>query len=785
MTATSIQGSRRRFFTRRILLPVFLILAVFLLVSRLLPAPLLFSQVTSSRIVVADDGSLMRLTLASDDQYRLWTALENFPQHTVQALLLKEDRAFYFHPGVSPSALIRALWRTYLHNDRQGGSTLTMQLARRLYHLHTRNVPGKLKQMFLAFWLEARYSKAAILEAYLNLAPMGANIEGFPAAALIYFDKEIRQVSLAESIALAVLPQKPSQRGRFNEEQQQARQQLAAKWVSNHPEDHDRAAAEQATLVGRSRQQLPFVAPHLAQQLLAQHPQRQDEQRIETNLNPRLQKILERLVHQYLGERSGSGIVNATALLVDRRTMAVRAMVGSADFFNTSIQGQVNGIRGKRSPGSTLKPFIYGLALDQGLIHPLSILYDAPSAFGPYQPENFDGRFAGPISAKDALIRSRNVPAITLASQLKNPNLHGLLKSAGVGRLRSAKQYGLTLALGGGELSMEELAGLYAMLANDGMFRPLRYLRNDQQTVGTSLLSPQAAFLVKEMLRANPRPGHTPAGARNHGWKVAWKTGTSWGFRDAWSVGLVGDYVLAVWVGNFDGRPNPSFVSLKAAAPLFFRIADALPLTLPEEHPEPETIPAGVSQVEVCTASGDLPNHWCPQKSFTWFIPGTSPIRVSTLHRPVYIDQRTGKAACPPFDPMTTRTEIFEFWPSDIQTLFREAGLPRRLPPEPDSRCPQAAIIDDHGEAPRIQSPLTYVTYTLHASKPDEIIDLHASVGAESESIYWFADNRFLGHTTRDLSLPWRPVSSGRIEITAVDEHGRSSSRQIEVTFIP
>ena len=765
---------------RRILALIFLGAVLFVVAARTLSAPPLSSSATSSQMVVAADGSLLRLTLAGDDQYRLWTDLDAFPQHTSEAILLKEDRYFRYHPGVNPSALIRAAWKTCFTSKRQGGSTLTMQLARRLYHLNTRKPLGKLRQIVLACWLEARYSKDALLEAYFNLAPMGANIEGIPAAARIYFNKEISQLSLAESLALAVLPQNPGKRGKFGDDQQKARQQLAGQWRQAHPEDEESSLADQVMGIGANRQQLPFAAPHLVNQLLKE----KKERRIQTTLNPQMQSLLERLVHQYIQERSGVGITNAAVLLVDHRSMEVRAMMGSADFFNQKIQGQVNGVRARRSPGSTLKPFLYGLALDQGRIHPLSVLHDTPSAFGPYQPENFDGRFLGPVSAQDALIRSRNVPAVELANQLHYPRLYDLLKQAGISYLQPEEHYGLSLILGGGELTMEDLAGLYGMLANNGQYSPLRYCLQDAEPATTRLLSPQAAFLVKEMLKANPRPGSATA-ARRGDLDIAWKTGTSWGFRDAWTAGIIGDYVVIVWIGNFDGRPNPAFVSLKAAAPLFFRIADALPLILPKKEVEPAKIPDGLSRIEVCTASGDLPNRWCPQKSITWFIPGVSPIRVSNLHRPVYINIQTGKAACPPFDPEKTRMEIFEFWPSDITALFKEAGLPRRLPPEPDTGCKQAVVAENQEDAPRIRSPLSQVTYTLRETNPQESIDLQATVAGDSESVFWFAGTLYLGRSDRGQPLPWRPTSSGTIEITAVDDSGRSSSREIEVVFIP
>ena len=433
--------------------------------------------------------------------------------------------------------------------------------------------------------------------------------------------------------------------------------------------------------------------------------------RVDTTLDSELQRLLERQIQRYLGQYGDRGIRNVAALLVDARDVSVKAWVGSADYRNEAIDGQVNGVLAKRSPGSTLKPFVYALALDQGLLHPQTMLKDAPTSFGPFTPENFDGRFFGPISAEEALIRSRNVPAVWVATQLKQPSLYQFLQSAGVGRLKSEEYYGLALALGGGEVTMEELAGMYATLANQGVLHRLRVERDSKPDEGVRLLSPEAAFITLEMLRGNPRPDEDGAIAVRSRWPVAWKTGTSWGFRDAWTAGIVGPYVLVVWIGDFSGKGNPSFVGVEAAAPLFFRIADALNLARANEEVPELTPPQGVSRVTVCAASGDLPNVWCPHTVDTWYIPGKSPIRVSQLHRAVAIDVETGKPGCPPYAPDRTRFEVFEFWSSDMLKLFREAGMPRRTPPA----LPCTA--DDSADAPRIASPLRSVSYTLRRSQ--------------------------------------------------------------------
>jgi penicillin-binding protein 1C len=482
-------------------------------------------------------------------------------------------------------------------------------------------------------------------------------------------------------------------------------------------------------------------------------------------------------IRRYIARTRDVGMRNAAALLVDTRDMGVRAWVGSADFWDPAIDGQVNGVLARRSPGSTLKPFVYALALDQGVLHPKTMLRDAPTSFGPFAPENFDGRFIGPIPAEDALIRSRNVPAVWVASRLRQPTLYQFLQTAGVRDLQPESFYGLALPLGGGEVTMEELASLYAMLANDGVLRPLRVTAESPRAEGVRLVSPEASFITLDMLRRNPRPGEDASVPVRLRWPIAWKTGTSWGFRDAWSAGVVGPYVLVVWMGNFDGAGNPAFIGADAAAPLFFRIADALALARPDEPMPPIAPPPGVATVAVCTASGDLPNAWCPSTVDTWYIPGKSPIRVSELHRAVAIDTTTGRPACPPYGA-GTRFEVFEFWPSDMLTLFREAGMPRRTPPA----LPSCAA-DSVADAPSIASPLRNVRYALREGAT-ETIALDASVAAGVRQLFWFDGLALIGSRAADAgALPWRPSSPGIHLIRVVDDHGRSAERQVEVGY--
>lgn len=748
---------------------------------RLWPHAPLRDQFPHSSAVFASDGSLLRLTTAADQQYRYWLPLEQTGELMQEAMLMQEDQWFWQHPGVNPFSLIRGALRTYSGGNRQGGSTITMQLARLLQRESTRTPLAKLQQIGQALWLEARYSKREILEAYLNFAPYGGNIQGVGAASWLYFNKPAAQLSALEAATLAVVPQQPARRPRAAEDTRAAVERLLLRWREQQPQ---RLGLNASVAAISYRPAAPFLAPHATDLLLQQQRQGKlgaTRGAIHSSINPVLQRTLERQIRLGYPQLQARGVENASAMLVHWPSREIVAMVGSADYFDANIAGQVNGSQAKRSPGSTLKPLLFALALEQGMIHPRSMLKDAPQAFGPYTPENYDRRFAGPINATAALNRSRNIPAVALASMMPpGHDLHDLLKRAGVSRLQSREHYGLALVLGAGEVTMQELARLYSALANNGLDAPLTLQHNTSEQP-QALLSPQASWLALEMLAQKPRPG-VSSQARPHPWFTAWKTGTSWSFRDAWTAGVVGPYVLVVWNGNFDGSANPALVGIKTAAPLWWRIAEALPNVVgkqPEHSQRQRPQPAGVRKVEICAASGDLPNSACPQRLQSWFIPGVSPIRVSDLHRWVWVDKNTGQAVCPPYTAQHEQ-RLYEFWSTEMAQLFARAGLARRKPPEAD--CSQNMRISE-SNGPRIRSPYEGMRFMLDAEGTgvSAQLPLQADAAAGVKRLYWLIENRLLGHSRPGEILYWTPKQSGRYQLTVSDDHGRSRSRWIEV----
>jgi penicillin-binding protein 1C len=735
-----------------------------------LPRPPLLDGISFSQCVRDRNGKLLRITLTTDQKYRVWTPLPNISPALIDATLQFEDKYYRYHPGVNPVALVRAAFGLRPGGAHSGASTITMQLARLRYHLPTRTFRGKFVQIVRALELERHYSKSQILEAYLNLAPYGRNIEGLGAASQIYFGKSAGHLTTPEAISLCVIPQSPTRRALFADRDNRSLDSALSGW-------YDRAKTNRQffarSFSARAQTERTFLAPHFVQQVVATEKGRDE---IVTTLDLAKQQVIERRITDYVRANRSRGIQNAAALLIDTRSMDVLAQVGSADFFNGEIQGQVDGTRAPRSPGSTLKPFVYALALEQGLIHPLSILSDAPQSFGDYDPENFDREFVGPIRACDALARSRNLPAVELASQLRHPTLYEFLRGAGVKLPRSEALYGLTLPLGGAEVTMEDLVRLYAALANNGELRPLRRSSCDPVALrGRRMIMPEAAFLTLDMLDL-PRTEISRAYS-DQAAPVFWKTGTSHGFRDAWSVAVFNHYVLAIWIGNFDGRANGNFVGRIAAAPLLFQIIDSLRAGWPEPN-QPHLPPPGANlkRVSFCAVSGDLPEPYCTQQVEGWFIPGISPIKLCDVHQEVLVDAASGLRVPRDDGTRELRREVYEFWPTELLSIFRRAGVPRKLPP-PFLPGTSPDWIARTGNAPRIVSPAAGQKILLTSVGT---IALRAKTDADVREIYWFAGNTFIARTNPQDVITWK-AAPGSYELTALDDHGRAGSSAFTV----
>ncbi len=740
--------------------------------------------VSYSKAFFASKGELLRLSLSSDEKYRLPTKLKNVDPKLIEAFLLHEDQFFYIHPGFNPYSLFRGAVSSFLNGRKMGGSTITMQLARLQDRLYTKSVLGKIKQIGLAIKIELFYSKREILEAYLSLAPFGGNIEGIEAAALIYYGKSAHHLSLSESLTLAIIPQSPKLRSLNQLDPMQttllrSRNELLQTWLSHHPEDSSKSLDMSLPLVSQKIHDLPFLAPHFVNTLAEKYP---NQQILNSNLNLSLQKVLEKKVSNYIQSISRKGVHNAAAMVLNIDTMEIESMIGSANFFNSEIQGQVNGTTAKRSPGSALKPFLYALALDQGIIHPLSLLKDTPMTFGNYDPENFDQSFRGPLAAEEALVSSRNIPAVYLDSKIKDPSFFDFLKNFGIKGLKPAKYYGLSLSLGGAEVTMEELMDLYAMLAKQGAKHQMRWLKEDLEKSELALISKEAAFVTLDMLTKNPRPeGQLLDAYLRKQFDVAWKTGTSFGYHDAWSVGVVGSYVVAVWLGNFNSEPNPAFVGREIAGPLFFQIVDVLKQTHNTNPTWRNSYGLDIKKIKVCSVSGHLPGPHCHHQRDTWFIPGKSPITTCEIHREVLISNQTGQRLCKtPQNPKLAHAEIFEFWPTDLVSTFKRFGITKKEVPKFESTC-SLTEIQGKGSAPQITSPRAGVNYKIRIGFKDKNeIPLLAILDGDANKVTWFINDELIGISESKKPILWE-ARPGIYKVRAVDNLGRTDSRELSV----
>lgn len=518
-----------------------------------------------STTVVDRNGKLLRAYAMEDGRWRLPVDARRDVDPTYLKLLLAfEDKRFYSHSGVDPLALGRAAFQLVTSGRIvSGGSTITMQLARLMEPRRERSVYAKVRQVVRAVELERQLTKDEILDLYLTLAPFGGNLEGIRAASIAYFSKEPKRLSLAEAALLVALPQSPETRrlDRYPGRARAARDKVLNRMVEDRIVASDDAAQAKATIVPRLRKPMPILAPHSADQAIATM---KDAPLIRLTLDANLQKALEGLARDRalaLGPDISIGII-----AVDNASGDVLAHVGSADYFDERRAGQVDMTRAVRSPGSTLKPFIYGLAFEDGFVHPESLIDDRPIRFGSYAPENFDMTFQGTVPVRRALQLSLNVPAIALLDRVGSSRLSSRLKQAGVSLvLPKDEAPGLAMGLGGVGVTLHDLAQLYVGLARLGTTRPLREIADTKdEREPMRLMDQAAAWQVGNVLIGTPPPEN---GAHN---RIAFKTGTSYGYRDAWSVGFDGKLTIGVWVGRPDGAPVPGLIGRAAAAPILF-----------------------------------------------------------------------------------------------------------------------------------------------------------------------------------------------------------------------
>lgn len=797
ITWTSKQGRQLIGFckTRKGTIVLLVSVALLTLFYLSLPNPLFRSP--TSFVIEDSSGQLLAASIAADGQWRFPSTRE-VPEKFAKCITAFEDKRFYYHPGIDPIALARAV-RQNLADGRvvSGGSTISMQVIRMSRNQH-RTMWQKLIEAFLAMRLEAGYSKAGILELYAANAPFGSNVVGLDAAAWRYFGRAPEQLSWAETAALAVLPNSPAliHPGRNRAQLLTKRNNLLDRLASTGTIDQQTADLAKLEPLPDKPHPLPRLAPHLLERFKQEYPAlRARTTRVATTIDATLQQQAADILDRYHRNLSANGIQNAAALVLEVETGNTLAYIGNVHTpQNSEAESQVDMITSLRSPGSTLKPLLYGAMLSDGLILPHTLIADVPTQIGGYTPQNYDLGYDGAIPASRALSRSLNIPAVKMLQQYKYQRFHPFLKSVGIQTLnRPADFYGLSMILGGCEVTMWQLAGTYASMArtlnhyerynadyNRADYHEPLYLANGRDRTRESIERASAVdhaslYFTFQAMNEVMRPGEEALWEQfASSKKIAWKTGTSFGFRDGWAVGLTPSHVVCIWVGNADGEGRPGLTGINTAAPILFDIFDLLPsrgwFTPPVDR---------MVQTAVCTQSGHLAGPDCPDPDTLYIpVPGHRS-SVCPYHQTIHTNRegtlRVTADCAAPEDIVASKWFILppamEYYYKPRHSNYRE--LPPYAPGCIDG--PQGLVMEmiyPKNNA-RIYIPLEI------DGKRGEVI-FNAAHRRRGSKIFWHLDNTYVGETETFHQLALE-IPPGEHRITLVDDDGIRISQRFEI----
>lgn len=741
-----------------------------------------------STLVRFDDGSVAHVFLAPDDRWRIRAEVDSVDPAYLRALLAFEDARFFSHPGVDPIAIARAVVSN-LRAGRvvSGASTITMQLVR-LVEPRRRHLGSKLIEALRAMQLELRLSKDEILSAYLTYTSYGRNLEGIEAACWAYFGHGAHALAPDEIAVLLAVPQRPWERHPTSTNAprlERARNSIGARLTAlgalapSPGESQDGLVRRiEAATVPRQIRPMPRELPHLARWLSQRHPQRRE---LATTIDRGQQRVAERILAASRAELAARGVHNGAVVVVDHRDARVRAVVGNLDFWDERHGGQIPAFSIPRSPGSALKPFLFALAIDRGIALPEHLVPDIPSSWGGWRPENSDGSFLGLVSLGGALSTSLNVPFVRLLGEVGVEPFLSTLNAAGASSLAAdPARLGLSAAIGTAEISPLELAALYATLANDGAARPLALLADEAtaERAPRAAFSPGATWLTRRVLARRDRPDFpsrrelSGAPARVH-----WKTGTSWGRRDAWAAGSSPSHSVVVWLGNVDYSPSADLVGADAAGPILFDLFEALREPVRPSQggaPSSDLIP-----VEVCAWSGYLPSAACPTRREALALRERVPTKKCPYHVQVDLDLDRGlalNAGCRGQRRWERRP--FLQVPASVARFLsdRQRALP--APPNLAPECVAAGGV----RPPVLVSPMPGQVLVLVRGLPDDRqeVPLDAETDRPGAQLSWFVDGAWIGTVTPPQRLWWTPVP-GEHELLVMDEAGRAASRRVRV----
>jgi penicillin-binding protein 1C len=745
---------------------------LFALLSLIFPLP---DKIEYATCIQDDQGQIVHAFLPRDQQWRMKLENAELTPLLKNTILFKEDKYFYYHPGINPIAICKSFIGNILHGKiRSGASTITMQVARAL-EPKKRTYFNKLREIFRAEQLELKYSKQEILGLYLNMVPYGGNIQGVKAAALFYFRKNPDHLSLAEITTLSIIPNRPSSLviGKSNERIIKARNywlkkfQLRKLFTEKEIED---ALHEPLTA---ARNDAPDFIPQLSLKL-----KKSGRENIATHIDMNKQFKLEKLVADYIQASRLKNIQNAAVVVINNETHEVVAYLGSANFRDTLDGGEVNGAAAIRQPGSTLKPLLYGLCMDEGLLTPKQIINDVAVNYQGYAPENFDRKFNGYVSMEYALEHSLNIPAVRSLQTLGKDRLIRALAVCGFESVKKDQvKLGLSMILGGCGASLEQLTGLFSIFANQGLYYKPSFQHNDNLPAPQRILSASSTYMINEILSNVNRPDF-PLNWQStaHMPKIAWKTGTSYGRRDAWSIGYNQHYTVGVWCGNFSASAVPELSGANTATPLLFKIFNTIDYDADEQW---FTKPAYLDSRMVCAETGLLPGAYCDHLITGYFIPGVSSAKTCTHLQEMIISADEKMSYCRSCMPANGyKKKLFRIIPPEMQRYYEENKIAyMKLPPH-NPACEK--IFREEG--PVITSPSSGFEYLISKKDP-EPLQLCCHSSNDVNKIYWYINSRFYKATTVGSKQFFIP-EEGPVKISCTDDKGRNRDIWIRVRYV-
>lgn len=756
---------------RRIAISFFVLIALFFLLDLIFPFRI---QIHYSKLVLDADEKVLGAFLSQDDKWRMKTELSEISPDLQKAFIEKEDKYFFYHFGINPISLVRAFLQNLFQQKRiSGASTITMQVAR-LLEPKERTYWHKIVEIFRALQLEIHYSKKEILQMYLNLVPYGGNIEGVKSASVLYFNKLPQNLSIAQITTLAIIPNRPSslQLGKNTEKLTQERNKWLRRFANEkvfEAKEIQNALTEPCEM---SRQSLPQFAPHFAQRMSKLYP---EQFNLKSNIKITLQTKVKDLAKNYSKRLKIWQIENVAILVVENKTRKVVAYVGSQDF----AESQVDGITAIRSPGSTLKPLVYALAMDLGKITPKTAINDIPSNWQGYAPDNFDKQFRGKINIEEALSQSLNIPAVEVLHQISVPFFVKKLSEVGFQTIRKqGKNLGLSMILGGCGVSLEEMTALYATFANLGLYAPLSYLAEEKKTITDTLISETSAYSMAQVLTLAQRPDLPKVyqTAQNKP-LIAWKTGTSYGRRDAWSIGFNQDYTIGVWVGNFNGRGVPELTGSEIATPLLFEVFGVVGNPSGALLPAPKNIQFRL----VCSESGLPPSDFCKNQVTDYYIPLVSPAQTCQHLKEMYVSADEKYAYLPDCLPENGyKRKVFPNLAPALQAYYEAEKIPFEQAPSFAPEC-ETEIVSNQKLKPQIVSPIDGKTYIIPEKSQPELL-LKAYLHNDVKKVFWYIDGRLYQEAKASEKVFFKPTL-GKTKITCIDDKGRSSEIGISVEW--